>query len=252
LPKPLSYFPDIQDYESIKDFKKVKWIAKEHLENLITGKGISKDYLNKAYILNGCLLTGLVDKNDVLFKTQENPHIVVDRVSNRTQIFYKTEVFYSSDAGLFFIADIRPDLEIKFEAALRFLGDEGIGSDRTSGKGVFEITKTINLSFPSATETDYYCILSLYSPDETEFHSIIPNESFYDFEIRKGWVFQNTYRRKSLRVFTEGSVLKFINKQKPKGMIHNVLEKEHYEGVLRNDIFRSGQVLAIPIAGVKP
>jgi CRISPR-associated protein Csm4 len=250
FPKPLNFYPnEIEEYELIKEFKKIKFISKDYIETLLRGNAIDKSLLNKNFILNSCWRNKLNTDEDLIFKTNENPHIVLDRVTNQTQIFYKREVYFNKNAGLFFLADIHNDLLTKFETVLRFLGDEGIGADRTIGKGLFEVEVIDNFSIAAAEKFDSFYALSLYSPTEEEFYKIEPEKSFYDFEMRKGWVSNNTLRRKSLRMFTEGSVLKFKEEIRPNGVIHKLLEKEKYPEDLSNDIFRSGQALFLPIVG---
>jgi len=251
FPKPLNYYPQIDNYEMIKEFRKIKFISKDYLEMILQGNEIDSSLIRKDFIVNGCWKKRKVEEGNFIFKTKENPHIVLDRISNSTQIFYKTEVYFSNkpQAGLFFIADVREELLPKFETVLRFLGDEGIGADRTIGKGLFEVEEIKNFSLSAFKESNSFYLLSLYSPNATEFTSIFPKESFYNFEIRRGWVSNNTLRRKSLRMFTEGSVIKIKDNLLPKGMIHKVLNKDDYPDNLQTDIFRSGQVIAIPIVG---
>ena len=254
LPKPLHFFPkDLKEYEMIKVFKKVKFISMDLLLKILKNEKINEEYFNRDYIIDGCwrMIKNEKDKDqeDKIYKEREIPHIVMDRVTNQTQIFYKTEVYFHKNAGLYFIAEVKDELIKKFETVLRFLGDEGIGADRTIGKGLFEVEEVQNFNIDLNQQTDYYYSLSLYSPTKEEFDQIDPKKSFYDFIIRGGWVFNNTLNRKSLRMFVEGSVLKITNKQKPVGCLYKVLEQKNYENDLMYDIYRSGQALFLPIAG---
>jgi len=259
LPKPLHFYPgNLNEYEMIKVFKKAKFISKENLIKILEGQVIDEKFLSKGYILDGCWRTveNITSENkkedeeeDQIFKEQEVPHIVMDRISNQTQIFYKSEVYFNSNAGLYFLVEVKDDLLSKFETVLRFLGDEGIGADRTTGKGLFEIEEIPNFDLSLNGNADYYYSLSLYSPSKEEFSNISPHKSYYDFKIRGGWISNNTLNRKNLRMFVEGSILNFTNKQKPIGLIHKVLEKNNYPNDLKYDIFRNGQALFLPITG---
>jgi CRISPR-associated protein Csm4 len=257
LPKPLHYFPkNLTDYSMIKTFKKAKFISKEILLNILYDKPIDSSELSEDSVLNGCWRSAKGNTNtkqilreEKIYEVQEVPHIVMDRVTNQTQIYYKTEVYFSKDAGLYFIADVKENLTQKFETVLRFLGDEGIGADRTIGKGLFDVQEINDFNLQFDKETEYYYSLSLYSPTKEEFDKIDPKKSFYDFLIRGGWISNNTFNRKSLRMFVEGSVLYFTNKQKPVGSLQKVLAKKDYENDLIHDIYRSGQALFFPITG---
>ncbi|MEP0861579.1 MAG: type III-A CRISPR-associated RAMP protein Csm4 [Ignavibacterium sp.] len=254
FPKPLNFFPeDLKAYEMIKVFKKAKFISEEHLQKILSGEKIEDQYFSKDFILNGCWRVNMnaetSEEEDKIFEEREVPHTVMDRITNQTQIFYKTEVYFNKNAGLFFIAEVKDDLLPNFETVLRFLGDEGIGADRTIGKGFFEVEEIQNFSLANHTESEYYYLLSLYSPTKEEFEKIEPKKSYYDFTIRGGWISNKTLNRKSLRMFIEGSVLKVKDKQKPFGCLHKVLERKDYENDLLFDIYRSGQALFLPVFG---
>lgn len=260
LPKPLHFYPEnLDEYEMIKVFKKAKFVSKDHLLKILNNQNVDAKYFSNDYILDGCWRTvkSITSKNkkededeDKIFRVQEVPHIVMDRITNQTQIFYKSEVYFNENAGLYFIAEVQNDLLQKFETVLRFLGDEGLGADRTIGKGFFEIEKVIDFSLStSQPDSNYYYLLSLYSPTKEEFENIDPKHSYYDFIVRGGWVSNNTLNRKNLRMFVEGSVLYLKSKKKLIGNIHKVLEKAAYPNDLLTDIYRSGQALFLPFYG---
>jgi len=259
LPKPLHFFPEnLKEYSLIKTFKKTKFISKDLLVKILNGEKIDDSFFSENSVIDGCwrMIKEEPEENKEtspnetkIFKIQEVPHIVMDRITNQTQIFYKSEVYFSKDAGLFFIAEVKEELIPKFETVLRFLGDEGIGADRTTGKGFFDVEEIKDFNLPLNSDSEYYYSLSLYSPSIEEFEQIDPRGSFYDFLIRGGWISNNTLNRKSLRMFIEGSVIKIKNKQKPFGTMHIVLQKSEYSKDLLYDVYRSGQALFLPITG---
>ncbi len=254
FPRPLNYFPALSNYDLQKAFKKIRFVSEKHLLKLINKEKFDQRYFDEKeaqkYILNGCWMAEHKRfADDKIFDAVEMPHIVLDRVSNSTQIFYKTEVHFNQNSGLFFLADIDRDFQTKFDAVLRFLGDEGIGADRTVGKGLFEVKEISDFSFPKVDTTDSWLFLSLYSPLESEVNNILPEESFYDFEIRKGWVSNNTLNRKAVRMFTEGSVIKTKNSTLPEGELKVVLSKNDYKDELSYDIYRNGRAFVVPISG---
>jgi len=253
FPKPLNFYPPQDlEYDLNKKFKKVKFISMDLLLALLCGKALESNIYDKDYILDGCWRKVKNEQNenpDRIFKTQEIPHVVMDRITNQTQIFYKTEVYFNQNAGLFFIAEIENELVHKFETVLRFLGDEGIGADRTIGKGLFRVEEIQNFNINLSGDTDFYYLLSLYSPSREEFENFEPMDSYYDFVIRGGWVSNNTLTRRNLRMFVEGSIIKVKNSIKPVGVIHKVLNKDDYPNYLQYNIYRSGQALFLPVTG---
>jgi CRISPR-associated protein Csm4 len=254
LPKPLHFFPaNLKEYEMVKVFKKARFVSTELLFKIISGVEVDEEYFTKDFILNGCwrVNRNIKDNNseERIFEVQEVPHVIMDRITNQTQIFYKSEVYFHKEAGLFFLAQIDENLVNEFETVLRFLGDEGIGADRTIGKGLFEVEKVEDFSVPPLNHTGYYYLLSLYSPTKDEFQNISPEKSFYDLIIRGGYVLNNTLNRKNLRMFTEGSVLFFNNDIKPKGCLKKVLDFNQYKNDLKSDIYRNGQALFLPVMG---
>lgn len=259
LPKPLNYLPEgLKEYEMIKVFKKAKFISQDFLLKILSGEKIEPKFFNKEYILSEFWRTkqNITNKNkkdneleDKIFEKREVPHVVIDRITNQTQIFYKSEIYFNKNAGLYFLAKVKDELLQKFETTLRFLGDEGIGADRTIGKGMFEVEIINDFSLPAFDTADYFYSLSLYSPSEKEFNEINPHKSYYDFILRSGWISNKTLNRKNLRMFVEGSVFNITSKQLPKGKIHKVLESKDYPNDLSFDIYRSGQALFLPMKG---
>lgn len=258
FPRPLNFFPNISNYVLQKEFKKIRFVSSEHLQKLSAKQKFDEKYFDEKtanqFLLNGCWLSKEKRKkenNEIekIFDSAEIPHIVTDRITNSTQIFYKTEVYFGENSGLFFLAEVDSILQPKFDAVIRFLGDEGIGADRTIGKGLFELKEETNFALPSVKNADSYLLISLYSASETEINNILPEESFYDFETRKGWISNNTLNRKSLRMLTEGSVIKTKNSSSLEGETKIVLSQSDYSDELSYDIYRYGKALTIPIAG---
>jgi CRISPR-associated protein Csm4 len=255
FPRPANFNPVSVPDAIRKEVKKLKFISRDIFFNIIKGMPIPYHILDRDYFLRNCWhskkITECYKKGENIFGEHECPHISVDRMTNATTIFYKTEINFHSDSGLFFIADVADGFRRQFEASLRLLGDEGIGADRSIGKGLFEIVNVEEIDFPKIKSEGSYYFLSLYSPTQEEVPVIDPSKSSYDFVIRKGWVSDNTLKRKGLRMFIEGSVLKYNDNTPPVGCVRKVLSAIDYPDDLPFDIFRSGLALCIPISGGK-
>lgn len=198
-------------YSEQKAYRKVRFFEKSLLESALQNKLDIPIIFNDEQVRNGCWFNGTADE---VYKTIEHPRIVIDRITSQTTIFHFQEVHFSPDCGLFFFADCGGDsqLETILNASLGLLGDEGIGSDGTVGKGLFSFT--IDKSFPglpTLSDNRYY-LLSLYHPAPNEVPHILPENSNYDIITRRGWSSAwggMDLRRQSLRMFMEGSVLAF-------------------------------------------
>lgn len=241
FPKPLNHAnPDFDDtsYEHEKAWRKVRFIEEPYLRLALKEELAVEKLFTEEKEKNGCWFKQ--GKPFEIYKTVEHPRVVIDRVTQQTTIFYFQEVHFDEGNGLFFLADWGNDLAIRdtFLASLRLLGDEGIGSDGTVGKGLFQITEGETLDEFETTAKDKFYLLSLYHPTETEIPNIQVASSNYDLIIRKGWSSNwggMDLRRRSLKMFTEGSVISTYFESKPKGDVSNVLEDN---GKI---IFRSGK-----------
>lgn len=181
-----------------------------------------------------------------LYREVERPRVMIDRITQRTNIFHFAETKYEEDAGLFFMASFEDDaLETRVKAALRLLGEEGIGSDSTVGKGQFDMEEgSLSLEIPAPGE--YYVLLSLYNPTEKEIGYLDANRSFYNTILRGGWIAAGgrNLRRRSVRMLTEGSVICYKGGSAPRGNMPVVLEDSYGLG---HPVYRYGKVFCLPI-----
>ncbi|MDH7515425.1 MAG: type III-A CRISPR-associated RAMP protein Csm4 [Bacteroidota bacterium] len=183
-----------------------------------------------------------------VYVTREIPRVVIDRVTNSTELFYFSETFFRSDSGLYFLARTfdRQNAEL-LRTCIGFLADEGIGADRTCGKGLFTFEEE-TISIPEAVNGNSSLLLSLYIPASEEINSLLPKESYYEIEERGGWVTSlgmQTLHRRRVRAFREGSVLVFRDNREPKGCCPIVLGREDHPQI-HHPVFRYMQAFSIP------
>lgn len=244
FPKPLNGVGR-SETKNYKSYKKVKFIDKDILEQFP-----EKDLLKGECIFDMfCSEKLRATKNYKKFIEQrEIPRVTIDRHTQQSMIFNFSEVHFAENAGLFFMAQFADkQIEQQFRSAVRLLGDEGIGADRTIGKGWFTVQETtITLN---DKESNNVLLLSLYSPTKDELNDIDLESETTGYELIQsgGWssIGDSRYlRRKSVRMFTEGSVLRFKT-NKPKGNNPIVLDKNEHS--LPYDIIRFGKVFTIPI-----
>ena len=180
------------------------------------GKAIVKDYSGK------------------IWEVREVPRIVLDRKTSASNIYYFGEVIFLG--GLHFLIDLRnKDYEKKIRATIRVLADEGIGGDRTYGKGFFEVEGFDRIKFDEI-ESQWYVTLSIFHPHKEELKGI---EGYYEYIERGGWAYSvetKGVRKKFVRMFSEGSV---FNK-KIVGDLIKVGEDKH-------PFYRYGYAFPVPV-----
>lgn len=224
----------------------------------------ARDPENKLYELGEA---GTFDYGSA-FSSYELPKVAIDR-TNRATNFHHTgltqfgwQTAQESDdgtdqrAGLYFLADFstaETALESKLKAALHLLGEEGIGGERSSGAGRFDV-----LSWepaPSiwqqtiAFDSNRYSLISLYWEKSVP-ESLLGEDACYSLIERGGWIASpwsgRQLRRQKIHMFAEGSVFT----ARPHGQLANVTpsEFEISPGVYRpHPIYRSGIALSLAI-----
>ena len=134
------------------------------------------------------------------------------------------------------------------KAAIMLLGEEGIGGDRTVGKGQFEPTFTeYKGSLFNTNASSYFVTLSMYLPSKSEIQKgLLQGENVsYDIEKRGGWIysdFAKSQRKRTVRMFQEGSVFKNTGREFY-GKVVNVAP----ESFKRHPVFRNGLAFRINI-----
>jgi CRISPR-associated protein Csm4 len=231
-------FPDL------KKIKKVKFIEKSVFEQVIAGKDM--DHGRLFYSESGRLLAASeAAAADFMFE-REIPRNLVDRLTSKTDIFYFSELVFTGNSGLFFLADINSEsLRRKFTAVLRLLGDEGLGGDRHVGKGQFSVEAVDDFELEEPRDADAVMTLSLFHPTADEVAKGLLSSSAYDVIKRDGWVTtpgSRSLRRRSLNMFVEGSVFKDLKKT-AYGDVPVVLGKE--ESPAGFNIYRYGRGFCI-------
>ncbi len=251
FPKP--YYtpprPDKEEAGDAKAFKKLAWIAQPYFENWLSGKclTIDKDYLSsdKRFLFSAKAIKG--HSNPVA--VQDSPRVRKDLETEQTEIFYYSRLYFTENAGLYFMAVFQnEEWQKKFTAVLNLLGDEGLGGDRSVGNGLFEVLE-MNTHFKMRLpeKTTHFLTLALYHPQAVE---LKPNleKAYYELINRSGWVYSGrgySLRRNNVRMFTEGSV--FAGPPGEYGDIVKVLDPLPEQN-LKHAIYRYGQAFSLPIA----
>lgn len=247
LPKPYG-FPTGANL-SEKDKKKVLFIHEELFKTYI--KDVNAFQFTSEQLKSDKVLNEEQYKEIIQSETYQHVAIPRDYGSDSTP-YYVDKIYFQENAGLYFLMEIDEEKEVEtlkqIKAALKLLADNGIGTDRNTGNGQFDIddSKSIELEF-SADATHDLC-LSLYCPEEVEIKEKLHN-SYYELIKRGGYISSPqkeehlTIRKRSIHFFTAGSVFPKIEKRK--GKVVN-LRPENITG-LEHPIWRDGQAIFVPI-----
>jgi len=112
-------------------------------------------------------------------------------------------------AGLFFRVRYRdPASADRFRAAVRLLGDHGIGGDRTAGHGLFvpRFEPADPLGDPAAPA---FVTLAPVYPPRDQIEALLGEAARYGWLTRSGWIggrLAMPYRRRAVRMLAEGSL----------------------------------------------
>ncbi len=199
------YFPiPLNQIPAEKETKKILFIEKQGFEMLLRGESIEKVKEKIDFIKESA---------EKPWKVMNTPRVGLSRwdAHPHDNFFHFGEVFFKDNSGLFFLTHFNDSsLEKEFTTTLRLLGDEGIGGDRTVGKGLFCLEEDeMEIKIP---ESKAALTLSLYFPQENELNDI--KNGFYEILERRGYIyspFNRSLRKKTVRMFKEGSV--FPNKK---------------------------------------
>ncbi|MCM8779203.1 MAG: type III-A CRISPR-associated RAMP protein Csm4 [Candidatus Omnitrophica bacterium] len=200
------YFPvPLNQIPREKETKKIQFIEKDGFEKLLEGERIEE--IRKKFKTVPDLNT---EEEKIPYQIVNTPRVSLSRLTNHPgeEFFHFGEVFYKENSGLFFLVDFKDQTIItEFNATLRLMADEGIGGDRTVGKGLFEINEIKDINFNLPSDSNGFLTLSLYSPKEDEVSDI--KNGYYEIIERRGYIFspyRKNLRRKSIRMLKEGSV----------------------------------------------
>lgn len=269
LPKPLmepdKFASDPTITEHRKDFKKLKWIHLDDFHKWQT-KMLSGDDI-KSYFES--YSNEPPPKAPSFLKTLTKTQHSQDRETEASQIYHSGQLFYCDDVYPYFLIDYNSE-ELSwewFKEAVRLLGISGLGGRRSSGYGKFilryepiligcddsilpkeirentrhrKALKLWNEVLNHKSECEY--LFSLLKPKE-----IMKNDYVaYNILIRKGWFFSNSsfyqMKRKTVYMFSEGSMFKKSIKGELLNISPDSLHKEHHE------IYRYGHPFTIPFS----
>ena len=138
------------------------------------------------------------------------PRVALDVRSGRSNIWHFGRVAFRQGAGFFFRVRYRDEaLADRFRAAVRLLGDTGLGGDRSSGHGLFRATFEPAEPLGEAN-ADHFVTLAPVYPPRDQVQALLGPDARYHWLTRGGWIGGATptpYRRRGVRLLAEGAFL---------------------------------------------
>jgi len=160
-----------------------------------------------------------------LWAVGDVPRVTVDRRASTSTVYQAGRVWFPPGGGLWLLMRWRTDWQKRGELALQVLGDAGVGGERSAGHGLFRPHGPhILAGLPDPTPGERFLTLSLYYPPEAELADVLGGEGInYRFQLRRGWMASpdqvelaegetlsgSALRRKAVRMFAEGSILRW-------------------------------------------
>lgn len=262
--RPFNYLESKNELDFAKEYKKLHYLPLEIWQRWYQGEGWTKsdekELKAKAKARKGDKIDGELTKAGTFdygeaIKKGKVPKIAVDRITRATNIYYTNFVYYQENSGLYFLVKFtNPEFENIFLNVLKFLGEEGIGGERSSGAGQFKVdNSSIELTpewekVVNFDQGKFHSLISLFwenplASDLLDREGKLKEESSYELLRRGGWVSSSPSgsqrRRKSIQMFAEGSVFAVI----PMGKLANVTP----DGFTTHHVYRSGISLSLPI-----
>lgn len=144
-----------------------------------------------------------------LWAAEAVPRVALDLPTQRSNLWYFGRVTFRAGAGYFFrVRYRRPEAADAFRAAVRLLGDTGLGGDRTSGHGLFR--PRFEPAPPLGGTTGRFLTLAPVYPPRDQVATLLGPGSRYRWLTRSGWIggtLPAPYRRRTVRMLAEGSLL---------------------------------------------
>jgi CRISPR-associated protein Csm4 len=249
FPVPLfDFWEGKADRERLKKLGKLKYLEASLWRKVIAGERLKEKQVYPSGMF-GVDSEEKAEEISQFFSEEELQRLWVGR-----DPFHFSQVRLAEKGGLFFLYHVDPEIETQFKASLRLLADEGLGSDRTVGKGLFEIQeeKTDFQLPPVDSSASHILSLSFFIPSDKDFKDIRFDDSYYLLQHKRGWY--NTHRVLSLKKkgifgFAEGSVFK--SDQMPTGKKVTLLKKDEMGKIFPNvpvfDVLRSGFLFGLPV-----
>lgn len=268
LPKPKVRIKDSLMISNLQERRKKKFLKKiEYIEWKLLHKMLVKQEVAQLSWENVsakqkfiCESHDLSEKT--IYTTSLQQHVKVSRdLSVDNTPFTIDKIYFSKDAGLYFILNVASNNEVilkKVEAAVHLLSDSGLGTDKNTGGGTFTFEKDDKPPTWETGDTNGQLNISLYCPKKNELSDIQENTLYSYALTKRGGYIANpsdlrhlTIRKKSIYMFEEGSIFPFDESRIGKIEDLRPLLKQPEDGngpkPVGHPIYRDGRAIFLPI-----
>lgn len=237
----------VQQGWDFKPLKKIRYVCEDLFVALCRGE---KELLSTLKNSDSCWPSPWpsADKDieTGFFTVHQRPRLRIDRLTGGSEeggFFYCSDLYFKSNCGLHFLVQLKEELQEKFEASLRLLGEQGLGADRSIGRGRFRFTR-FEVSWPGPDANKPCLLLSTCLPSARDLETVDFSSSRVVLKIRRGHAGAASVshlRRPDLVALGEGSYLS----RAPQGHVPVVI---HRDKGAPHDVYRYGRAFTVPCA----
>lgn len=264
-PTPLNALQPTQDKaggESVraKDLKNIQFVSEGALQALLDRSRSLADLLSREILLpKGFLLLSseldrlpekLREAKEPIYHNDERARVLVDRISNASNLFFTGYVHFAQSCGLWFGVrwlDTSTSAKETFVRMVTYLAENGIGGSRSSGYGQVEISDWDYVDSQEPVDREWL-LLSRYIPREDETPALTWANASYRLEEVGGWLQSpglKAERRKTVNMVKEGAVLGPLEKM-PLGQVVDVQPVYgKNEKPIPHPVYRSGLAFGV-------
>lgn len=255
-----------------KTLKQINWLSEQVFTALLQGKSIA----NQGMLVNltnpdnpipytvqhGAIWVSQAEQiklggdEEAIWKVTTRPRVTIDRESGAAAAYSSGAIHYQTGAGLYALMQWDQPDELwvrRIEAAFTYLGDSGIGGERSYGYGQFTPTFEHNITVP-AFMTDnnpaYFTTLSPYLPQPTEW-TVFSAAARYAITLRRGWLSMAGYtnlRRPTVRMIETGAILAWPEHGVPIGQLADATPQKLLDESSPYHVYRYGLAWPVPVA----
>lgn len=248
LPMPMLHIQIRNDpISQRKQMKSIEWISSVIFERIISGKSLvgDEEILENAHddqkaaprtVQRGSVWLTKTEYNRLngrgaqLWTVSIRPRVAVDRVTGASAVYSSGGIRFTDNSGLYlyieWLEGSDEALRQQVEAAIHYLGDSGIGGERTYGYGhfvpCFEHLGESPIIQPEKAK--HVTTLSPFLPKQSERTTLADESTRYEIILRRGWLTLPGYsnlRRPTVRMVNTGAILSTLNGVAPVGYLAN-------------------------------